>query len=183
MMFQRASKVVVITAMSLCYGTAYGLTFSWSFTNNVSGNVVGPVSGTIGFSTLVSGSGGTHAPDSFSIDAASGHSISNGYTLGNEVIGSPLWVDITMVPSFEFTTANVAISGDFAFKDVNNDTLLMDFRPPSLNSFFRSPGSPNLITKGNATWTVVIPEPGTLVLLTLGGLMLVRRSANIRCRT
>lgn len=163
------SGMLAVLAVALLNGTACGLSFNWSFTNSSGGNVAGPVSGTIGFSTLVAGAGGSHVPNSFTIESAPGHSISNGYALGDEVIGDPLWVDITAVPSFVFNAANVAVSGDLAFKDVNNDILLMDFRSPAQNSFFRSPGPPNLITQGAATWTIAIPEPSSLVL---GGLLI-----------
>jgi hypothetical protein len=168
-----AAFLVACPLLVNCYATdALGQVFyQWILADAAlenGSNVPGPVEGTIGFSTLIPGGGGSHLPSSFTIDSAPGHNINNGYTLGDEIVGSSLWEDISQDPSFEFDVFNVATSGDFAFREPIIGVLLMDFRTPSESTFFRSPSSPNLITKGTATWTILVPEPGAYLLL-VGG--------------
>ena len=165
------SIVVLVCNAFAVHGQVF---YQWELTN-VSGNTPGPVTGTIGFSSLIPGAGGTHAPTSFTIDSAPGHNINNGYTLGDEVVGSGLWQDISQSGSFVFNTSDVATSGDFAFREPTLGILLMDFRSPSQNSFFRSQSSPHNTTQGPATWTLIIPEPTTCALSLVALCLVVRR--------
>ena len=157
------SIVIVVVLVGTAFDAHGQVFYQWTLTN-VTGNTPGPVTGTIGFSSLVPGAGGTHAPSSFTIESAPGHNINNGYVLGEEIVGSGLWQDISQSGSFEFNTSDVAVSGDFAFREPVLGLLLMDYRSPSQNSFFRSQNSPNNTTQGPATWTLVVPEPSGLLL-------------------